>query len=111
MFYINFIFSKYITDKFNNIKDYSYDMLIKIHGCLALISYQTADKWSWLLVGVTKTSDYCMINANDCSYDNFTKSMNNLIKRTDFTFKKYPSNTNGAHPMQDRVCQIYVTRK
>ena len=99
-------------DKFiSKITNYSFDNLIKIHGCLALISYQLSDNWSWLLVGVTKTSDYCMINAKDCSYDNFAKSMEDLMKRNDFTFKKYPSNTNGAHPMQDRVCQIYVTKK
>lgn len=99
-------FEKFIK----TIKDYSFNTLIKIHGSLALISYHEADKWNWLLIGVSKTSDYYMIDGNKCTTDNFINNLKDLMEDNHYVFKKYPSNTNGAHPMQDRVAQIYVSK-
>lgn len=112
MYFYQFNNLKNDKDKFNRfidtIKDFSFDKLMKIHGSLALISYHDADKWNYLLVGVSKTGDYCIIDGKDCTIDNLNELVNN---KQSFVFKKYPSNTNGAHPMQDKVCQIYVSRK
>jgi hypothetical protein len=111
MYFYQFNNLRNYKDKFikfiNTIKNYSYDTLIKIHGSLALISYHEADKWNYLLIGVSKTADYCIINGEDCTIDNLNQLVNN---KQSFVFKKYPSNTNGAHPMQDKVCQIYVAK-
>lgn len=111
MYFYQFNNLKNDKDKFNKfintIKDFSFDKLMKIHGSLALISYHDADKWNYLLVGVSKTGDYCIIDGEDCTIDNLNQLVNN---KQSFVFKKYPSNTNGAHPMQDKVCQIYVAK-
>lgn len=94
----------------SKINDLTFETLIKIHGALALISYHEADHWEWLLVGVSKTSDYYMIDGNRCTLDKFSKNLKDLIEDKHYVLKKYPSNTNGAHPMQDRVAQIYVSK-
>jgi len=100
-------FNEFIKD----IKTFSFNTLMQIHGALALISYHEADNWRWLLVGVSQTSDYYIIDGNKCTLDNFSLNLKYLMEDKNYVFKKYPSNTNGAHPMQDKVAQIYVSNK
>jgi hypothetical protein len=91
--------------------DCTFDNLLKIHGALALMSYHKADEWQYLFIGVLQDGSYYMLNGNRCSIDNFENNLKDLINSdNDFTFKNYPSNTDGAQPMLDKVCQIYVKK-
>jgi hypothetical protein len=91
--------------------DCTFDNLLKIHGALALMSYHKADEWQYLFIGVLQDGSYYMLNGNRCSIDNFENNLKDLINSdNDFTFKNYPSNTDGAQPMLDKVCKIYVKK-
>ena len=100
-------------DKFirNNFTKYDFDSLLRIHGCLAVMSYYEEDKWDYMLVGEYSKSNYYLINGNFCKKDNFSKNLEVLINDDNFTFKRYPYTIDTANFAQDNVCQIYVSRK
>lgn len=98
--------------KFIKNNECSFDNLLKIHGSLALMSYNLADNWQYLFIGVLNDGKYYILDGAECAIDNFSNNLQNLINKAgdNFTFKNYPSNTDGAQPMQDKACQIYVTK-
>lgn len=86
------------------------EILIRIHGCLALIEYHESDNWDMLLVANASNGDYYIINGYECSLDNFKENLNLLYNNCNFTFKDGPLNTKGAMP-RNYVSTIYVKKR
>lgn len=100
-------FNKVIEDLYEDNKKLG-DQLIRIHGCLALIEYHTADKWNYLFVGNTSNSKYYMIDGTKCSLNSFENNMKELYNDNHFVFKDGPSNSAGANN-RNYVSRIYVS--